>query len=122
MKNDIPTGAASTNFLTTSARNSPLNGPPVYQSIQTPDPFDKPLNVVVKASKPDPDAVQVGGDHYKKMAIQPTEYCVANNLTFAEGNVVKYVTRHKSKGGADDIRKAIHYLHLLLKHEYGVSE
>ncbi len=66
-----------------------------------------------------PDSVQVGGDHYKKMAIQPTEYCVANGLNFAEGNVVKYVTRHRVKGKAEDIRKAIHYLQLLLKHEYG---
>lgn len=70
----------------------------------------------------DPDFRQIGGDHYKKMAIQPTEYIIANGLSFIEGNVVKYVTRHKTKGGEDDIRKAIHYLELLLKHTYGKTE
>lgn len=70
----------------------------------------------------DPDRAQVGGDHYKKMVIQPTEYCVANNLNFAEGCVVKYVTRHRVKGKQEDIKKAIHYLQLLLKHEYGLIE
>jgi Protein of unknwon function (DUF3310) len=62
---------------------------------------------------------QVGGDHYKRMAIQPTDYIIKNKLSFIEGNVVKYVTRHKVKGGAEDIRKAIHYLNLLLEYEYG---
>lgn len=69
----------------------------------------------------DPDKLQTGGDHYKKMAIQPTEYIISNNLTFAEGNVIKYVSRHKVKGKSEDIRKAIHYLQLILKHEYGMA-
>lgn len=67
----------------------------------------------------DPDTTQVGGDHYKRMKIQPTEYCIANGLNFAEGNIVKYATRHRSKGGAEDIKKLIHYAQLILKHEYG---
>lgn len=62
---------------------------------------------------------QISGDHYKQGSIQPIEYIVANKMSFIEGNVVKYVTRHKSKGGADDIKKAIHYLTLLLELEYG---
>lgn len=80
----------------------------------------KPYEVV--AIKTDPDKLQTGGDHYKKMAIQPTEYIISNNLTFAEGNVIKYVSRHKVKGKSEDIRKAIHYLQLILKHEYGTTE
>jgi hypothetical protein len=39
-------------------------------------------------------------------------------LGFCEGNVVKYITRHKEKNGAADIKKAIHYLELLLELEY----
>ena len=35
---------------------------------------------------------QVGGDHYKTCKIQPVDYIVENNLTFLEGNVVKYIT------------------------------
>ena len=41
---------------------------------------------------------QVGGDHYKNLTIQPTEYIMANNLNWCEGNAVKYVTSHRVKG------------------------
>lgn len=63
-------------------------------------------------------AVQVGGQHYKSMKIQPVEYIHANSLPFIEGSVVKYVTRHRQKNGAEDIKKAIHFLNLLLELEY----
>ena len=65
--------------------------------------------------------VQVGGTHYKDCAIQPIEYIHANKLGFAEGNVVKYITRHRQKHGADDVRKVIHYCQLLLELEYGAA-
>jgi hypothetical protein len=65
---------------------------------------------------------QVSGDHYKDKAIQPIIYIHANNLGFCEGNVVKYITRWKSKGGKADILKAIHYLELLLEVEYGQTD
>jgi hypothetical protein len=61
---------------------------------------------------------QILGNHYKDKGIQPIVYIHANNLGFCAGNVVKYVTRYKIKGGAADIRKAIHYLELLLELEY----
>lgn len=60
---------------------------------------------------------QEGGNHYKT-AIQPVDYIHANSLDFFEGNVVKYVTRHKKKNGAEDIRKAIHYLEMILQFQY----
>lgn len=62
--------------------------------------------------------VQVAGNHYKDMVIQPAEFIVKNGLGFLEGNVVKYVSRHKRKNKADDIKKAIHCLQLLLEIEY----
>jgi hypothetical protein len=61
---------------------------------------------------------QEGGQHYKDNAIQPIVYIHANKLGFCEGNVVKYITRHKEKNGAEDIRKIIHYCELLLELEY----
>ena len=64
---------------------------------------------------------QEGGGHYKKLAIQPVEYIFHNKLEYLEGNVVKYVTRHKDKNGAEDIRKAIHYCQLILEMQYGES-
>lgn len=60
---------------------------------------------------------QVGGKHYKEMKIQPVEYIHANELPFIEGNIVKYITRWRSKGGIDDLRKVIHYAELLIKLE-----
>ena len=69
-------------------------------------------------SKIDED-YQVGGTHYQK-AIQPIEYIEKNKLGFCEGNVVKYVSRHKEKNGAEDIKKAIQYLEFILKYQYGV--
>ena len=61
---------------------------------------------------------QVGGDHYRSLAIQPTEYCHKNRLGFCESSVVKYVTRHRAKNGRQDLEKAIHFLHLLIEMEY----
>ncbi|MCX2780410.1 DUF3310 domain-containing protein [Microbulbifer thermotolerans] len=58
--------------------------------------------------------VQVGGDHYKNLAIQPVEYIHANNLGFCEGNVIKYVTRWRNKNGIKDLEKAKHFLDLLI--------
>lgn len=61
---------------------------------------------------------QVGGQHYTKLAIQPVEYIHKNGLGYCEGNVIKYITRHREKGGAEDLRKAIHYCQLILDMEY----
>ena len=62
---------------------------------------------------------QVGGNHYKDCKIQPIEYIVGNDLTFCEGNAIKYITRHRRKGeGRRDIEKAIHYLEMILETEY----
>lgn len=60
----------------------------------------------------------INPSHYLRFEIPPTEYIVKNNLSFLEGNVIKYVTRHKYKGGSEDIRKAIRYLELILEYEY----
>lgn len=62
--------------------------------------------------------VQIGGNHYKDLKIQPTEYITANKLSWCEGNIVKYITRHSAKGGKQDVQKVIHYAQLLLDLEY----
>jgi hypothetical protein len=58
---------------------------------------------------------QVGGSHYRDKGIQPIIYIHANDLGFCEGNVVKYVTRWREKNGVADLKKAIHYLELLIE-------
>ncbi len=68
-------------------------------------------------SKP-PLSSQVGGGHYKCMAIQPVEYIHANHLGFMEGCIVKYVSRYKAKNGRQDLLKARHFIDLLIAMEY----
>lgn len=64
---------------------------------------------------------QEGGSHYKKLAIQPMQYALANKLDYAQANVVKYVTRHADKNGKEDLLKAIHNIELMIEHYYSDS-
>jgi len=66
-------------------------------------------------------AEQVGGDHYKAMKIQPVEFILANGIPFVEGCVIKYVARWRKKNGVDDLKKALHFLDMLIEHEEGKS-
>lgn len=66
----------------------------------------------------EPTSDQVGGNHYKDLKIQPTEFIHANNIPFIEGNIIKYVIRHRSKNGIEDLKKAKHYIDLLINFEY----
>lgn len=61
--------------------------------------------------------IQVDGNHYKDLKIQPVEYIHANNIPYFEGNVIKYVTRWRAKNGIADLEKAKHYIELLIKLE-----
>ena len=61
---------------------------------------------------------QVGGKHYKNMKIQPAEFINENKLLFAEGNAIKYICRHSIKGKEEDVKKAIHYLEMILERDY----
>tara|TARA_Y100001951_G_scaffold43465_1_gene34446 strand:+ start:702 stop:1001 length:300 start_codon:yes stop_codon:yes gene_type:complete len=65
---------------------------------------------------------QIGGDHYKRMSIQPSDYIVKNKLGWYEGNIVKYITRHSIKGGKLDVEKVIHYAQLLIEDRYTKKE
>jgi hypothetical protein len=74
---------------------------------------------ITGAESNSPSHKQVGGDHYKGMVIQPSEFIYRNNIPFLEGNAIKYICRHGTKGGKQDLEKAIHYIQLLLEWEYG---
>jgi hypothetical protein len=58
--------------------------------------------------------------HYV-MKIQPIEFIVKNDIPFREANIIKYVCRHREKGGVDDLLKAAHYLDMLIQ-EYPAEE
>jgi hypothetical protein len=65
---------------------------------------------------------QVGGKHYKTFKIQPIQYITANGIPYIEGNIIKYISRWRDKGGLDDLDKVIHYVELLKEIEVGKSE
>jgi hypothetical protein len=62
--------------------------------------------------------IQVGGSHYKDMAIQPwaiMEEVLTHEefIGFLKGNVLKYSLRAGRKEGSDDAAKAKHYMQKL---------
>ena len=61
---------------------------------------------------------QIGGDHYKKMKIQPRAFIEANEIKHGEASAIEYIVRHENKNGAQDIMKAIENLQLVLKFRY----
>lgn len=70
----------------------------------------------------DPLDIQIGGRHYKDMAIQPVEYIHKNNIGFIAGAIIKYISRYKSKNGKQDLEKAKHFIDVLISLEYPESE
>ena len=61
---------------------------------------------------------QVGGSHYKKYKIQPSEFINKNKLLFAEGSAIKYIVRHQDKGGKESLEKAKHFIDMIIERDY----
>ena len=70
---------------------------------------------------PPPEDMINHPEHYAKYVIEPIDFIMSNRLPYAEGNVVKYVCRHESKNGLEDIQKAIKYLKFIAKQDYGAE-
>lgn len=86
----------------------------------TPDDLtaELPKEEQAKSKDQSPLEIQINGDHYKKLPIQPVEYTMKNNLNFLQGSVIKYITRYKNKGGLVDLQKARHCIDMLIQLEY----
>lgn len=65
---------------------------------------------------------QIGGDHYKNLKIQPIEFCHKNKIPPIESSIIKYVVRHKSKNGLQDLLKAKHLIDILIEFEYNKGD
>ena len=52
---------------------------------------------------------------YYRKGIETTDYIVSHSMNYLEGNIIKYVTRYKDKGGLQDLLKAEWYLNSLLE-------
>jgi hypothetical protein len=78
----------------------------------------KVVGMIEESGNPNPLKTQEGGSHYKKMQIQPVEFIHKNNIGYLEGCVIKYLCRHREKGGLLDLKKAKHYIDLIIELEY----
>ena len=63
---------------------------------------------------------QVGGAHYKDMAVQPWQALEAwltpeEYRGYHKGVAIAYLAREQSKGGMQDIEKAMHHLQRLIE-------
>lgn len=83
-----------------------------------PDHCGEIKELELEAPQPSALDTQVGGGHYKDHPIQHVEFCQRNKLNWCESAAIKYIVRHGSKNGVEDIDKAIHYLQLLKELEY----
>jgi hypothetical protein len=63
--------------------------------------------------------IQIGGGHYKKRTVQHWDY--ACQLPYLDGQISKYVDRHQSKNGFQDLLKAEHYLHKAMEYYYPIE-
>jgi hypothetical protein len=97
----------------------------MYASIQMMwEAWNEACNVRSKAVA---DTYQIGGDHYKELAVQPwaaMQSWMSDDefAGFLRGNAIKYIARAGKKGDAlQDLQKAMHYLEKLvsLKQEWG---
>ena len=61
---------------------------------------------------------RVGGKHYIKYKIQPSQFVVENKLLYPEGSVIKYILRHQDKGGKEDLEKAKHFIDMIIERDY----
>jgi ribosomal protein L37AE/L43A len=79
------------------------------------------FEVMHKGRTPSALGAQVGGGHYKDMPIQPFEFIHKNGIGFAEGCAIKYLSRWRKKGGVEDLKKARHFIDLLIEQEAGAA-
>jgi len=62
------------------------------------------------------DEVITKPSHYTK-GIETMDYINSWDMSFMEGNIIKYVTRYKYKNGLEDLKKAHEYLTRLIEKE-----
>ena len=61
---------------------------------------------------------QIGGNHYKKYKVQPSQFVTENKLLYPEGCVIKYILRHNDKGKKEDLEKAKHFIDMIIERDY----
>ena len=60
---------------------------------------------------------KINPDYYVGTRIQVSDFISEFNLNYFEGNIIKYIVRHRDKNGIEDLKKARWYLDRLIKKE-----
>jgi hypothetical protein len=55
---------------------------------------------------------QHGGTHYVNMGMQPIYFAMVNGWDAGAFSILKYVSRHRTKNGLEDLKKARHFMDL----------
>ena len=63
----------------------------------------------------------ISPDYYKKGKIEVTDFIIDQQLSFIEGNIIKYVTRYKDKSGIQDLRKCRWYIDKLIETQMDIK-
>lgn len=63
----------------------------------------------------DATKTQIGGSHYKSMAVQPLEFGYLNQYDACAYSAIKYVSRHRAKDGIEGLKKAKHCIQFRLQ-------
>ena len=61
-------------------------------------------------------------EHYAHFKIEPVRFCMENKLDPFQFNVIKYICRHDSKNGIEDIDKVIRYATMYRKFLLGDAD
>ena len=76
------------------------------------------FNLDIYNTMKNPYDKQIGGTHYQKFKIQPSKFVIENELLYPEGCVIKYILRHRLKGKKEDLKKAIHFIEMIIERDY----
>lgn len=55
---------------------------------------------------------QEAGTHYVNMGMQPFHFAMVNGWDAGAFSILKYLSRHRSKNGLEDLKKARHFVEL----------
>lgn len=91
-------------------QNKPTKPTSIHALVHPVQDMNEIMTASNEPTKTNPNTEQIGGRHYKKCAIQPWDYVLANDLDYFQGSIIKYVTRWKDKGWIEDLHKAKHFL------------
>ena len=64
------------------------------------------------------ESIKTNREHYECLKMQPIDLILAANLSFIQGNIIKYISRYKNKDGINDIKKCIHYAQIAHEHRH----